>query len=327
MNAPAKLEIDPLVSVETEQALLGAILIHPDVISSVEPIIVADDLSEPLHSALFSKFLETRNEGYSITPRIVTATLGSLGVQSVCNIPVKAYVARLAAAAAHPGAAPELARAIRDLAQRRALVSIAEHLKSVTKNDAPVLHTATDAIEALDEIIASRSAAHTKSVWIDEAALGSIDRMVQAIQNPGNLPGIPSGFRDFDKQTGGFQRGEFVVLAGRPGMGKSALAITMARLMAQAGHNVLLNSLEMDSYSVADRVMADIAWQPHDPIQYSRLRTGTVTVEQQQRLTDAARAFTNLPIRVDPQMYGPAARCKWFRRAGGERSCINVSGL
>jgi replicative DNA helicase len=301
VSTPVLVAPDPLSSVETEQALLGAVLIHPSVIALVEPIIVASDFSEPVHRDLFTKFLETLHEGYSITPRIVSATLGSLGVQSICNIPVKAYVARLAAAAAHAGEAPELARAIRDLAQRRALVSIAEQLRCVIENDAPVLHTAGAAIEALDEIIASRSAAHTQSVWIGEAAIGSIDRMVAAIQAPGNLPGITTGFRDLDERTGGFQRGEFVVLAGRPGMGKSALAITMARLMAQAGHNVLLNSLEMDSYSVADRAMTDIAWQELDPIEYSRLRAGKVTLSQQQRLTDAARAFTNLPIRVDPQ--------------------------
>jgi replicative DNA helicase len=291
----------PLASVESEQALLGAILIHPDVIDSVEPIVVASDFWEPVHRDLFAKFLETRNDGYSITPRIVNATLGLLGAQSICGIPVKTYVSRLAAASAYPSEAPELARAIRDLAQRRALISIAEHVGCMIENDVTVLDIAGAAIEALDEIIASRSATHTQSVWIGEAAIGSIDRMVTAIQNPGNLPGITTGFRDLDERTGGFQRGEFVVLAGRPGMGKSALAITMARLMAQAGHNVLFNSLEMDSYSVADRAMTDIAWQERDPIEYSRLRSGRVTPAQQQRLTDAARAFTNLPIKVDPQ--------------------------
>jgi replicative DNA helicase len=231
----------------------------------------------------------------------VTATLGSLGAQTVCNIPVKNYVARLAAAAAHSGEAPELARAIRDLAQRRTMVSVAEHLKCMTENDAPVLDTASAAIDALDEIIASRSATHTRSVWMGEAALGSIDRLVTAIQNPGRLTGITTGFRELDDRTGGFQRGEFVVLAGRPGMGKSALAITMARLMAQAGYHVLLNSLEMDSYSVADRAMTDIAWQERDVIEYSRLRAGNVTLAQQQRLTEAARTFSTLPLKIDPQ--------------------------
>ena len=153
----------------------------------------------------------------------------------------------------------------------------------------------------LDEIIASRSAAHTHSVWIGEAAVGSIDRLTTAIQNPGRLRGITTGFRELDERTGGFQRGEFVVLAGRPGMGKSALAITIARLMAQSGHHVLLNSLEMDGYSVADRAMTDIAWQERDPIEYSRLRSGKVTRAQQQRLMDAAQAFADLPIKIDPQ--------------------------
>lgn len=290
-----------LSSVETEQALLGAVILHPGAMSSIVSIVVASDFWEPVHRDLFAKLLEKRDQGYSITPRILIATIGSLGVERVCNIPVKAYVARLAAAAAHSGEAPDLARAIRDLAQRRTLVSAAEQLKCMIENDAPVIDTASAAIDALDEIIASRSAAHTHSVSIGEAAVGSIDRLVTAIQNPGRLRGITTGFRELDERTGGFQRGEFVVLAGRPGMGKSALAITIARLMAQAGHHVLLNSLEMDSHSVADRAMTDIAWQERDPIEYSRLRSGNVTRAQQQRLTDAARAFADLPIRIDPQ--------------------------
>ena len=118
------------------------------------------------------------------------------------------------------------------MAQRRTLISVAEHLRCMIENDAQVLDTASAAIDALDEIIAGRSAAHTKSVWIGDAAVGSIDRLVMAIQNPGRLPGMTTGFRELDDRTGGFQRGEFVVLAGRPGMGKSALAITMARLGA-----------------------------------------------------------------------------------------------
>jgi replicative DNA helicase len=66
-------------------------------------------------------------------------------------------------------------------------------------------------------------------------------------------------------------------------------------------NTLMLNSLEMDGYSVADRAMTDIAWQERDPIEYSRLRSGKVTLAQQQRLTDAARAFANLPIRIDPE--------------------------
>ena len=101
--------------------------------------------------------------------------------------------------------------------------------------------------------------------------------------------------------TGGLQRGEFIVLAGRPGMGKSALAVTIARLMACAGLNVLLNSLEMTKEAVADRALADIAWQRGDPIAYSSISRGRVTMAQAERLAEAVRTFRGLPLRIDPQ--------------------------
>jgi len=66
---------------------------------------------------------------------------------------------------------------------------------------------------------------------------------------------LATGLHSLDDRTGGLQRGEFIVLAGRPGMGKSALAVTIARLMAGAGFNVLLNSLEMTKEAVADRAL------------------------------------------------------------------------
>jgi replicative DNA helicase len=292
---------ESLSSVETEQALLGAVVIHPGVISSIESAVRPGDFSEPVHQDLFAKFLETRNQGYALTLRIATATLGSLGVQQICNVPVKQYVARLAAAAAHAGEVPDLARAIRDLAQRRAIASLAEQLRCMIANDAPIIETASAAIDQLDEVIAQGLPAHSRPVWMGEAAIGSIDRLVEAIQNPGGLPGMTTGFRELDQRTGGFKRGEFVVLAGRPGMGKSALAITMARLMAEAGHSVLLNSLEMDSHSVAERAMTDMAWRQSDRIEYAKLRFGSVTMAQQQRLTDAAQAFAALPLMIDPQ--------------------------
>jgi hypothetical protein len=146
------------------------------------------------------------------------------------------------------------------------------------ENDAQVLDTASAAIDALDEIIAGRSAAHTESVWIGHAAVGSIDRLVMAIQNPGRLSGITTGLHD---RTGGSSAANLWCWLAGPAWGRAHWRL-LWRVLAQSGHHVLLNSLEMDSHSVADRAMTDITWQESDPIEYSRLRAGNVTPALQQ---------------------------------------------
>jgi replicative DNA helicase len=104
-----------------------------------------------------------------------------------------------------------------------------------------------------------------------------------------------------DHMTGGFKRGEFIVLAGRPGAGKSALAVTFARLQTEANKNILLFTLEMTAGDVADRAIADAVWIDTDPIPYQNMRLGKVSKNQQQRLTDGAMAFSALPLIIDPQ--------------------------
>jgi len=126
--------------------------------------------------------------------------------------------------------------------------------------------------------------------------------MQTAINAPaGYLPGLTSGLQSVDDMTGGFKRGEFIVIAGRPGMGKSALAITVARLQAEARNNILLFTLEMTSQDVADRAIADAVWTEASPIPYQNMGRGGVSREEQQRLTDGARAFDSLSLIIEPQ--------------------------
>lgn len=300
-NTEAEFSNPVLYNVETEQALLGAIIGQKETISKVETIIAPEDFFEAVHRDLYAKCLSIRDEGGRLTYPVFRAWLGSLGTLKICGLTVDAYAARLASEAATPGEVVDLARAVRDMAQRRALVNTATILREMIEDDAPITDTATAAIAAIDQIVASRSSAHIVPIGIGDAARASVERMQTAIQNPGKLPGLTSGLRTIDDRTGGFQRGEFIVIAGRPGMGKSALAITIARLQATAGHNVALFSLEMNSQDVADRAIADAIWTENDPVHYQRMRRGKVSMEQQQRLTDGALAFESLPIIIEPQ--------------------------
>jgi replicative DNA helicase len=290
-----------LHNIETEQALLGAIISQKEALSKVEHIITPEDFSEPVHGDIYAKCLSIRDEGCSLTYTIVKAKLGAFGAHDLGGLTVGAYAARLYAAAAIPNEVIDLARAVRDMAQRRALVTVAAILREMIEDDAPITDAATGAITAIDAIVASRSDPHTRPVSIGDAARGSILRMQTAVNTPDYMPGLTSGLRSIDHRTGGFNRGEFIVIAGRPGMGKSALAITIARLQAEAGYNTLMFALEMNSPDVADRAIADAVWTELSPIQYQSIRRGKVSREQQQRLTDGALAFDRLPLIIEQQ--------------------------
>jgi replicative DNA helicase len=291
----------PLTSIEAEQGLLGAVLVNSDALARVESIVTADDFAEPVHRDMFARFIEARDRGQSINIKLVSSTLGNFGSQDLFGMTVSQYVARLAAEATTVINAPDYASTVRELADRRRILSTAETIQSLVAADAPTVQTATDAIELLDGIVSSRTDTSARSVMLGDAAVSSIERMQQAMANPGQLTGLATGLHSLDDRTGGLQRGEFIILAGRPGMGKSALAVAIARLMAGAGFNVLLNSLEMTKEAVADRALADIAWKSGDPIAYSSISRGRVTLAQAERLADAARTFRGLPLRIDPQ--------------------------
>jgi replicative DNA helicase len=137
-------------------------------------------------------------------------------------------------------------------------------------------------------------------VSIGDAAEQFVADMTVRMQNQGSLAGVTTGFGDLDARTGGFQRGELVILAGRPGMGKSALAISSARQSAEAGHAGIYFSLEMTAKALSGRALTDAIFDHNDPIAYSDAVAGSLSNAQAQRIVDAQREFRP-PFEIDPQ--------------------------
>ena len=215
-------------SIEAEQALLGAILNNQDALFAVDGIITRDDFYEPLHGKLFARFVETRDAGGRINLGLVSATLGEFGKLPVGNLSVSQYVARLAAEATTVINAPDYARIIREVADKRRLIDLGETLLGIVSGDQSAVTVAIDAIDALDGIISSRPGAVVSRVGIGDAAIAAVDRMIYAMQNPNGITGVTWGLHDLDALTGGLQRGDLVVIAGRPGMGKTGFAVSSA---------------------------------------------------------------------------------------------------
>src|SRR5258705_540911 len=124
--------------------------------------------------------------------------------------------------------------------------------------------------------------------------------MQHRMQNPGKLAGISWGLRGLDSKTGGLKRGEMFVLAGRPGMGKSALGVCIANSTAAAGEPTLFFSLEMGAASLASRGMADIAFERGRPIPYFSIANGALNDVQARRVIEAGRLRREWPLRIEP---------------------------
>ena len=301
-NAPL-LDQTFLYNVDVEQAVLGAILVSKGaVLDSVCSILCSSDFYEPVHTALFEKFMDARELGRVIDIKLTAASLGpDANAPLIGQTTVGQYVARLAAEAVTISDAPSYAKLVRELAERRGLKAIGEELVATAAGANNPAELAASAIEVLDPVAAKQTGIAQHAVSIHEAGIGTVERMTTALQNPGQITGISTGLRDLDVRTNGLQRGELAILAGRPGMGKTALAVSIARQAANAGSSALYYSCEMTADSLAARVIADTCFDDNDPIPYHNIMSGKLSTAQAGRVVDAQRELKFLPLHIEEQ--------------------------
>jgi replicative DNA helicase len=301
MNAPANIDSATLHSIELEQAILGAVLVNNSVFDVIENKLTASDFFEPLHCEIFDAIAKVRASHGVVTPALIIASIGGDANQVIVEgMTRRRYIARLAAEASVPRNAPAYAKQIREFADRRKMLATVETISLGIQGNQPAADIAGLAIETLDEIATAMSAGSTPQVSLREANNKSLERMQWGMQNPGQLAGISWGLKGLDDKTSGLKRGELFILAGRPGMGKTALALCVARATASAGEPTFFSSLEMGDVSLSDRNLADVAYERNRPIPYYDIANGTLNDAQAQRVIEAARLQREWPLQIDP---------------------------
>ena len=307
-------------SIEAEQALLGAILINNEAYGLVSRVIKPEDLFEPIHTKIYSVAGNLISTGKLAT----TVTLKNYlpADVDIAGISLNQYLARLCAEATTVINAPDYAKVICDLAHRRTMMAIGEELQAIAAAS-PVDFSpdmlAQQTIEQLDEIVTARTGTHVPRVAIGDAAAQAVDQMTAVMARDGAIGGITTGLKTLDDLTDGLHRGEFVLAAGRPGMGKSGVMQSCALKTAAAGYNGLIFSLEMGSVSLGSRAISDRLHDPRDPVPYWKIVRGDLADNRAQTVVDAARDLRNLPLVIDPQpsltVSQIAARTRKFARA------------
>ena len=295
-------------NIEAEQALLGAILINNESFDRVSGFLQPNHFFEPLHGRLFevmSKLVQAGKHASPITLKTFFDTEPPIGQLTVAQ-----YLGRLAAAATTIINAQAYGRTIYDLAVRRELIVIGEDMVNLAYDspvDAPP-ETQIEAVESRLFGLADKGKYGSGFMSFGDATTDAIEMAARAYERDGGLSGLSTGLIDLDRMMGGLQSSDLIVLAGRPSMGKTALATNIAFNIAKAfrtapqdgaeqavdGAVVGFFSLEMSSEQLATRILAEQAQIPSE-----KIRRGQISPEEFQRLQSAATTLQTLPLFID----------------------------
>ena len=298
----------PPQNVEAEQALLGAILINNEAMYQVRDYLRADHFYEPVHQRIFSAIQRFFDKGLIANP--VTLKQYFDKDEALAEIGGGEYLAKLAGAAATIIHIPDYCETIYDQAQRRALIGIGSETVN-TAFDHDLDQSATAQIEAAEQKLfhlASQGASENSFKPIRTSITSAIQRAEFAFKNSGQVIGVSSGLTDLDRLLGGLQKSDLLILAGRPSMGKTALATSIAYYAAQyfqrtAPENsptrekplsVGFFSLEMSSEQLASRLLSGATG-----INSGKLRKGDLTHEEFAALARESHKLSSLPFFID----------------------------
>ncbi len=260
-------------NLEAEQALLGAILVNNEALDRVSGFLSPDHFFDPLHGRIFETLATLIHAGKTATP--ITVKTFFENVEPIdANMTVPQYLGRLAANATTIINAAEYGRTVYDLATRRALIVIGEDMVN-TAYESAVDQPPKAQIEEAEGRLYSLAEQNKYGKGFEtfrSALTNAIEMANSAFQRSGHLSGAATGLADLDNKLGGLQRSDLIILAGRPSMGKTALATNIAYNVAKAyrgerradgsmetvdGGIVGFFSLEMSSEQLATRILSE----------------------------------------------------------------------
>lgn len=304
------------ISLDAEQGLLGGIMVNNEAMRFVSDIVTYDDFGEPLHGYIFDCCQKLIAAGKLASPLTLRELIPEQMVAE--GMTTRHYLARLCAEATTVLNAADYARIIRDLAKRRQMMLLADRIRAPEPAD--VLELATNSIEEIDAIVSDLSNQATRGMAASGMMASAMDGAAKAFEANGRIIGIPTGLSKLDRKLLGLTRGELVIMAGRPGMGKSALMVTAARNMAELGYKQMICSQEMSETALGQRMLADKMFNS-GAIPYFRFRSGQFSEQDFERMREASLEIANLPIKVEPQpaqtMAQIAAKARQAKRRDG----------
>ena len=293
--------------VEIEQALLGAVLIDNYALERISHVLKPEHFYDPLHMRLYETVERMWTKGHAVTPLTLRAAMeNDEGLEEVGG---QDYLVSLARAAPAMPNARDYARILAELAMRRELIRVGEDIVN-TAFEAGAEVTPAEQIEEAEKSlyrVAERGRYGEGPMGLDVALAEAVTLAESALARGGHISGVPSGFTDLDALLGGLHPSDLIIVAGRPGMGKTSLATNMAfhaarlwakdkadKVEAPRGSPVLLFSLEMAASQLSARILSE-----QTEIDMRKIRTGRFTDAEWDRFVQTAQVLGDLPLYID----------------------------
>ncbi len=277
---------------EAERAVLGSLLLLPEACDEVALIIRAEDFYDDAHQRIFRHMQALHEDGGRIDPLLLAERLRDSGeFETVGGSSYLLEVGREVSTAAH---AEYYARIVHEKSLLRSLIHVStDILKDAYEPSVDGREMLSRAEERVFGILDAKGSDCVSS--IRDVLQESLARIDARMKHEHAFGGLESGFDDFDDLTGGLHNSELVVLASRPSMGKTALAMNMVEHMTiELAKPVLFISLEMSALELGDRLLCSRA-----KVNSRRLRNGQITAEESRKLVQTAAEVSSAPLFVD----------------------------
>jgi len=291
---------------ELEQSILGAILVENRRLEQISVVLKSEEFSDPFHQRVYDTMLRLWEQGRGITAQTLTALMRSDPGLKTLDMD---YFGALAEAAPAITNIKEMARIIHEASVRRELLRIGEDLANgaleaeVERPPRVLVESAEKALYA----VAQNSHYGEGALDFHEALRRAVEHAEKAQARGGRISGVTSGFTDIDSLLGGLQPSDLLILAGRPGMGKTALGTNMAFHCAKAyvddlatnaeyprGAPVLFFSLEMAAQQLSARILSEQA-----ELEMWKIRNGKFTDSEWEKFVLTMQELSTLPLYID----------------------------
>lgn len=286
-----QINLEPPHDLEAEKAVLGSMMQSADAVSDVIDKLKAKDFYLKQHKELFATFLDMYRRSIAID---LTTTYSHLVKRKSAElVGGMSYIGRLSSDAIVPSNARYYADTVLAKSQMRMLIEGADAIKSKAYDGKGSTDEILDFAEQRIFEIAQGSQ-KKNYVDINDVLVENIKQIRELAQNKGQLPGITTGFIDLDKILGGLHKTDLVIVAARPGMGKTSFALNIAENAAKDGNSVLIFSMEMSKEQLGQRMLSMASF-----VEMEHIKTGNLSPDEWESISMAQDSFEDLKIAID----------------------------